>query len=451
MSEPRALQNIKAVALDVDGVLTDGSFWWGPNGEEWKRFHFLDVMGISRAGKAGLVFALISGEASPLVDRYAAKMNIVHVHKGCKDKAVALRKFAANAGISLAQIAFMGDDINDIPAMQLCGFVAAPATAHASVQQIADMVTTASGGNGAVREFLDMWLQSNGQEVRSNSAELLTSLSIMQGRLSPVEHGRFQSFPRANWKQEFARAAEAGLNGIEWIYDVYGEGFNPIETDEGIAEMQQLFAQHGIKVRSLCADWFMEKLLFRVQEPERSANIAKLIWLIERSEIAEIKHIVLPFVDSSKMRTVEEQAEVVAVLKALAPEAQRCGVELHLETDLGPREFAELLEQLPAPWIKANYDSGNSAANGYRASEEWAAYGDRIGSVHFKDRVLGGGTVPLGEGAVDWSELFKAMQPYRGPMIMQVARGVAGEETQWARHNREWIEKRAESYGFGTC
>jgi 3-deoxy-D-manno-octulosonate 8-phosphate phosphatase (KDO 8-P phosphatase) len=72
---------IKAVALDVDGVLTDGSFWWGPNGEEFKQFNFADVMGISLGRKAGLLFALISGEASPLVDRFAEKMGIVDVYK----------------------------------------------------------------------------------------------------------------------------------------------------------------------------------------------------------------------------------------------------------------------------------------------------------------------------------------------------------------------------------
>lgn len=158
---PTPLANITAVALDVDGVLTDGSIWWGPDGEEWKRFHFLDIMGVSLATKAGLTFALISGEASPLVDRYAAKMNIVHVHKGCKDKAAALQAFAADIGTPLNCIAFMGDDVNDIPAMQLCGFVATPATGHAKVKAIAHLVTTATGGNGAVRELLDAWLAAN--------------------------------------------------------------------------------------------------------------------------------------------------------------------------------------------------------------------------------------------------------------------------------------------------
>jgi 3-deoxy-D-manno-octulosonate 8-phosphate phosphatase (KDO 8-P phosphatase) len=162
MSKYGVLKNIAAVALDVDGVLTDGSIWWGPNGEEWKQFHFLDIMGISRATRAGLVFALISGEDSPLVDRYAAKMGISDVYKGCKNKAVAFRKFAAQRELEPGRIAFMGDDINDLGAMELAGFVAAPANAHFSVKATADLVTQNSGGRGAVRELLDLWMEQNG-------------------------------------------------------------------------------------------------------------------------------------------------------------------------------------------------------------------------------------------------------------------------------------------------
>ncbi len=73
---PELLRRIKAIAMDVDGVLTDGGVWWGPNGEEWKRFHFADIMGLSQARKSGLVIALISGENSPLVDRLAGNLGI---------------------------------------------------------------------------------------------------------------------------------------------------------------------------------------------------------------------------------------------------------------------------------------------------------------------------------------------------------------------------------------
>src|SRR5450432_4102031 len=105
------MKDIRATALDVDGVLTDGGVWWGPDGQEWKRFSYADIMGVSLGTKAGLRFALISGEDSPLVDRFAAKMSIAFVEKNCKDKAAALRRFSTQAAIPLSAIAFMGDDV----------------------------------------------------------------------------------------------------------------------------------------------------------------------------------------------------------------------------------------------------------------------------------------------------------------------------------------------------
>ena len=164
----RGLQSVKAVALDVDGVLSDGGVWWGPGGEEWKRFSFADIMAVSLARRAGLIVALISGEDSPLVDRYAEKMLIRHVVKGCRDKAAAVRHFSATAGVKLEEVCFMGDDVNDLSAMAIVGLSAAPANAAAAVLQEANFVTTAAGGNGAVRELIDALLAARGlrpQEV----------------------------------------------------------------------------------------------------------------------------------------------------------------------------------------------------------------------------------------------------------------------------------------------
>lgn len=147
---------IRAIALDVDGVLTDGGFYWGVNGEELKRFHFLDVMGIARTAKAGVRFALISGEDSPLVRRFAAKLSIADVYPGCKDKAAALRTFVESRSLTLDSVCFMGDDVNDLAAMRIAAISAAPSSAHALVLSAVDIVTEKPGGNGAVRELIDL-------------------------------------------------------------------------------------------------------------------------------------------------------------------------------------------------------------------------------------------------------------------------------------------------------
>lgn len=154
-----ALRRIQAIALDFDGVLTDGAVWWGPDGQEWKRLSFRDIMGVSLGSKAGLIFAIISGENSPLVDRYATKMGIAHIFKGIKDKASAFQTFAGTLGIAPTQVAYMGDDINDLGAMKLAGLSATPADAHPEVLAFATFRSKFPGGGGAVREFIDLLLK----------------------------------------------------------------------------------------------------------------------------------------------------------------------------------------------------------------------------------------------------------------------------------------------------
>ncbi len=161
------MKELRAIALDVDGVLTDGGVWWGPDGQEWKRFCFADIMGVSLARKAGFTVALISGEDSPLVDRFATKLGIGHVEKNCKDKATALRRFAETAALALSEICFMGDDVNDLPAMKLAGLAAAPANAQPAVRQVAAFVAHSNGGNGAVRELVDALLQARVEQAEA--------------------------------------------------------------------------------------------------------------------------------------------------------------------------------------------------------------------------------------------------------------------------------------------
>ena len=162
------IERIKAIGMDVDGVLTDGTFWWGTNNEEIKRFSFADVTGISLALQADLKLALISGESSPagiaLVRRYADKLKIIDIYPDCHDKAVAFRDFTSKHGIDLCDACFIGDDIIDIPAMDLAGLAVAPPNAQADVLAKAALVTKLSGGYGAVREVIDCIL--NAQATR---------------------------------------------------------------------------------------------------------------------------------------------------------------------------------------------------------------------------------------------------------------------------------------------
>jgi len=267
---------------------------------------------------------------------------------------------------------------------------------------------------------------------------------IMQGRLVPPAPGRLQSFPRDCWADEFPRAAAAGLDAIEWIYDTFGLGANPLESDDGIERMRQLSESSGVGVRSMCADYFMDCAFVRATDAERTARLEHLGWLLGRAARVGIRRVVLPFVDQSAIRDEQDRGAVVDTLRRILPAAKDRNIELHLETDLSPADFAAFLARVPDPFVKVNYDSGNSSSLGYHPTEELAAYGDRLGSVHIKDRTRGGGTVPLGQGDADFDALFAALRRlnYAGDFVLQVARGVAGEEVDWARRNLTFVKQR---------
>ncbi|MFI5258663.1 MAG: sugar phosphate isomerase/epimerase family protein [Candidatus Limnocylindrales bacterium] len=266
-------------------------------------------------------------------------------------------------------------------------------------------------------------------------------IAIMQGRLVPPTDGRIQCFPRERWRDEFALAAAAGLDAIEWIYDLHGADVNPVGADDGLEQVRTLSTQRGVLVRSLCADYFMDKPLLRAEPDEIEERTATLRWLLARCASLGAGRVVLPFVDASRIDSDAELDHVVGILGRVLPVLEETGVELHLETSLPPHRLARLLARLPHAMLKVNYDSGNSASMGYDPADEFAAYGTRVGSVHIKDRVIGGGTVPLGSGNTDFKTLFKCLGElgYTGDFVLQVARGASGDEVAWARSNRDYV------------
>jgi 3-deoxy-D-manno-octulosonate 8-phosphate phosphatase (KDO 8-P phosphatase) len=154
---------IKAVAMDVDGVLTDGTVWLDEAGRESKRIAFADIMGVSLGRRAGLLFALISGEGGALLDVIAAKLGITDTYPGCKDKAAAVRDFAARHDLEPSEVCFIGDDVNDLSAMEICGLAVAPAGAQPVAVAVASIVTTQGGGRGSVREVIELLLSGSWQ------------------------------------------------------------------------------------------------------------------------------------------------------------------------------------------------------------------------------------------------------------------------------------------------
>lgn len=154
------LRRLRLFAMDVDGVLTDAGMYYSESGDEWKKFNTRDGMGIKLLQKAGLITAIVTQERTRLVARRAEKLAIPEVHQGVMDKLSMIREMASRYGLALDQVAYIGDDVNDLEALKTVGFSASPADGMPQVLQTVDYVCHKKGGEGAVREVVEMILEA---------------------------------------------------------------------------------------------------------------------------------------------------------------------------------------------------------------------------------------------------------------------------------------------------
>jgi 3-deoxy-D-manno-octulosonate 8-phosphate phosphatase (KDO 8-P phosphatase) len=160
------LAGVRLVALDVDGVLTDGGIWYTERGDELKRFDVRDGQGLVLLREAGVLTAVVTRRHSDIVERRARELGIVEVHQDATDKAAVVSAMLARHGVPPAEACYVGDDVGDLPAMALVGLPVAVADAVPAVRRAAAYVTRASGGRGAVRELCELILAARVRPTR---------------------------------------------------------------------------------------------------------------------------------------------------------------------------------------------------------------------------------------------------------------------------------------------
>ncbi len=155
-------RRVRLAAFDVDGVLTDGTVWIGADGGVAKRFSIRDGAALVRLGPAGIETAFVTGRDDPATAARARDLRIDHLREGVRDKLRAMRALAAERGCTLAEVAFMGDDLIDLETMRAVGLGAAPADGAAEAKAAARFVSRFGGGAGAVRELCELLLKARG-------------------------------------------------------------------------------------------------------------------------------------------------------------------------------------------------------------------------------------------------------------------------------------------------
>lgn len=250
----------------------------------------------------------------------------------------------------------------------------------------------------------------------------MLDISLMQGRLTPSKGRGIQFFPQklGEWEREFELAHTAGISHIQWVC----EPDNLLFTKEGLEAVRAVVSKTRVTVRNMDLHELLTKTDIAFQPNALFERICSGLASINGGAIE------LPMMEASSLLDKDAYASRVEALKRFVAVAKTCKVPVAVETDLPPQGVVTLLQEVPE--VSIAYDTGNSAGLGYDMAEEIAAYGARISNIHIKDKQLGGTTVPLGEGSVDFLKMFSLLRKmhYTGAVTLQVARGEDGKEVE---------------------
>lgn len=266
---------------------------------------------------------------------------------------------------------------------------------------------------------------------------------LVQGRALPQSDESLQSFP-FNWSDEFPLIQQLGFDGIEWIYDKKSEFTNPILDSEESQKIKSISKKFNVSLENIVFDWFITNSLFRKDEISLKNKIKKLVDLIEKSQNIGFKQIIFPLLEEN---AINNSNDMDIFLKIFSDDILSVlnlnKIEIHFETSLPPISELEFISKLDHNQTKICFDMGNSASMGYDPADVLNSIAPYLGTVHIKDRLLDGDSVPLGEGAVDFSKVFSILNEinFSGYFSFQAYRDKNSNNTELLSLYQKFIYK----------
>ena len=271
-------------------------------------------------------------------------------------------------------------------------------------------------------------------------------IGIMQGRLSKPLNGKIQSFPASSWENEFYLAKDIGFKSIEWVLDENLKD-NPIVNEDHFSKIRTIKKKTGIEVNSICCDYFMTNSLSRNSKSFKEENLEILNFLINEScPLNNIKIIDLPLMGEEGLKKKQIADDYRNLLLKLEKKILDNNLMIALETDLEPNELKDFLKNFNKKAVTVNYDTGNSAFWEFDTKQEFLCYGQSISNVHIKDCTPKDYTVQLGDGNVNFNEVFHLLKKnnYKSDFILQAARGQ--DDVQIAKKQLRFTEEYVSKY-----
>lgn len=246
-------------------------------------------------------------------------------------------------------------------------------------------------------------------------------IGIMQGRLSERPYPALQDFPKKTWEEEFVYAKEIGLDSIEWLFKSVDYKQNPIWTFSGREEIKKIIKKTGIKVDSLCADYFLEKPFFNPEGYKLEDNILILKELIKNAADIGVNLILIPVLEEAEIQSESDEEILCIVVNAVSEELEKYNMRLGLETELKSEDYLRLIEKINNKNVGIYYDAGNCASKGYDMYNDMIVLKDYIFNIHVKDRIKNGPSVFLGKGDTNFKEgiPYLVKNNFKGKFILQ--------------------------------
>ena len=264
---------------------------------------------------------------------------------------------------------------------------------------------------------------------------------LVQGRSIPQVTNLIQYFP-SNWQEEFPIINSLGFTGIEWIYDKNSEINNPILSESGRKTMSDISKKYNVHLENIVFDWFLVHPLLTNDEFNTEEKLEKLLFLIDASRQSGFKRIIFPLMELNSLDNDDKEEKFVSLFQDHILEyLDKWKIEFHLETSLSPEKEYSILKKLNSKWIKSCFDMGNSASYGFDPEISIKILSSYLGSVHVKDRKLHGTSVQLGQGNVNFYNVFESLSAidFHGPITFQVYRNTNSDDILVLKESMSFI------------
>lgn len=271
----------------------------------------------------------------------------------------------------------------------------------------------------------------------------MTNIGFMQGRLSPLVDGKIQAFPWSYWQSEFELAQNYGFELMEWTIDLNRLEENPLMTVVGRQNIQELSNQFGIAIHSLTGDCFMQAPFWKCEGSQRQQRLEQMKEILIAAASLNISYVIVPLVDNGSLENQRQIDNLYQGIARILPILRDGNLKLVFESDFCSDSLLKFISSLDSGYLGINYDIGNSAALGYDPEIEISTYGAYIKNVHVKDRLMGGTTVPLGQGNANLPLVFKLLKEadYQGQYILQTARATNDNHAFVLCEYRDLVQK----------